>query len=323
MIIYIKDRKTFTTKAVVNAVDYEIHESIYDTVSRMTIPTPENLPIEGDFVLADGMAFVGLVSEVDTDGGRTDLSVEQGVKLFSRDMFYTPQSYTYLEDYLKSLIDDNYTDCSDEVYEMPFLSINALTHTNKACKPDLDGGTYNIKSYISKLRRIQDIVCTWDFDRTTLTLNIFKKSFAVYSVDMSNPRFKITEQSISHQTVGKITVYCEENDTYTDWYLKTDGTVTQTYSTTNRVDGEWVIMTVRETADVEDSVRDEFAKNYYSHKITFITDKDFGMYDRLLLRIDGKIFSSYVSGLITKKGSKLRTVECGELQTYYPFLNRL
>ena len=212
MIVFIKDKESFITKAVATAVDYEVVESIYDALSTVVIPTPKTIPAEGDFLIFDGMPYVGIITEVNIDKGQTELSVEQAVKLFSRDMFYAAQSYTYLEDYLKDLIDDNYTNCSDELYEVPFLTVNALTQTNRNCKPDLDAdGVYNIKSYISKLRRLQDIVCDWGYSRTGLTLNIYKKDFAQYNIDMSNPRYVITEQAISDQSVGKVTVFCEEN----------------------------------------------------------------------------------------------------------------
>ena len=323
MICFIKDKKTFTTKALATAVDYEIHESIYDTVSKVVIPTPQTPPAEGDFVLFDGMSFVGIISEVDIDGGETELSVEQGYKLFSREMFYTTPTYTYLESHLKDLIDTNYTNCTDAVYKVPFLSVSALTSTNKTCKPDLEDNIYTIKSYISKCRRLQDIVCDWGFTRTALTLSIYKKSFTTYNIDMSNPRYKITEETLSSQLAGKVTAFCEENSSYYTRYLKTDGTITSTYSTASRVDGEWGAITISEAADLDDAVADYFATNTYSHKVSFITDRDFNLYDRLNLRIDGKIFKSYVSGLIREKGSDKHTVECGELQTKYPFLKRL
>lgn len=324
MIVFIKDKNSFITKTMVSAVDYEVHESIYDTVSTITIPTQKSPINEGDFLMFDGMPFVGIVTEVDIDGGRTEISVEQAIKLFARDMFYSATSYTYLEDYLESLINTNYTNCTDDLYEVPFLVVNALSHTNANCKPDLEDNVYNIKSYISKLRRLQDIVCEWDFNRTQLILNIYKKSFSLHNIDMSNPRYIITEQTISNQVVGKITVFCEENSSYSTWYLKTDGTATTTKpSDADRVQGDWTTLTVGETADIQDDVRDEFAQNYYSHKISFKTDSQFEIYDRLKLRIDGMIFDSYVSGIIHTKGSKYIEVECGELQTQYPFLERL
>lgn len=324
MICYIKDKKTFVTKSALTVLDYELHESIYDTVSKVVIPTPDSPPEEGDFLMFDGQSFVGILSGVEIDEGETELSVQQAVNLLGRNMFYSAASYTYLEDYLKDLIDTNYTECTDEVYEIPFLEVNALSHTNKNCKPDLEDNVFSIKNYISKLRRLQGIVCDWGFSRTALKVNISKKTFPLYNIDMSDPRYKILEQTFSGKTIGKITAYCEEDGNYYTRYLKTDGSVSSTKpAAADRVEGEWITLKVSKAEDIADKVEDEFAKNYYSHKVTFSTDRDFSLYDRLVLRIEGKIFSSYVSGVIREKGSEMRTVECGELQTVYPYLERL
>lgn len=323
MIVYIKDKKDFRTKTTAVAVEWEIHESIYDAKSTVTIPTSQSSINEGDYVLFDGDPYVGIVTEVDIDGGKTELSVEQGVTLFSREMFYTSSSYTYLEDYLESLIDTNFANCSDSMYKIPFLSVNALTHTSGSMKPDLEDNVYSVTSFISKLRRLKDIVCEWSFDTDNLYLSIFKKTFPTHNIDLSNPRFRVTEQTISNQAVGKLTIYCEENgNTYTR-YLKTDGTITGTKpADADRVEGEWQTLTILEYADLNDDVQDAFAQNYYSHRISFETERDFNLYDRLNIRMDGKIFASYVSGIIRDK-SNFKTIECGELQTLYPYLKRL
>lgn len=323
MIIYIADKKTFFNKAIVTAVDYEIKQSIYDVVSTITIPTPKVAPAEGDFLMLDGMPFVGIINAVNIDGGRTVVSVEQAVKLFSRDMFYTAGSYTYLEDYLKSLIDTNYVNVSDAVYRLDYLTVNALTHTSGTLSPDLDNNVYNVKSYISKLRRLKNIVCEWAFSFRSLELNIYKKTFPTHNIDLSNPRYVITDQTFSDYTVGKVTAYCDENSSYTTWYLLSDGTITQTYTTDDRVVGEWITLNVHNVADVQSAVEDAFAQNFYSHKVTFISDKPFGLYDRLKIRMDGRIFDSYVSGITQSKGTKWYTVDCGELQTVYPYIDRL
>ena len=350
MIVFIKDRKTFATKVMVTAADYEIHESIYNAVSNITIPTPKELPSDGDFIMFDGMDYVGIITEVDVDGGETNISAVQSVNLFNREMFYSGTTYTYLEDHLKDLIDTNYTNCTDLMYKTPYLSVTAGSHTSGNILPDftetaqsddtpasvtgttltLDslgssvmGSVYSIDSYISKLRRVKDIVLSWGFTRTALTINIYKKSFSTYNIDLSNPRYKITEETFSNLTVGKLSVFCESNGVYYTRYLKTDGTIVSTDPVSDRVDGEWQTLIVRDYSDLTNYVADAFAQNYYSHKISFITDREFELYDRLSLRVDGKIFNSYVSGIVRTKGSDLITVECGELQTQYPFLERL
>lgn len=323
MVIYIKDKETYATKLMAVAVEYQIYRSIYDATTTVTIQAPKTPLEEGDFLVIDGYNYVGILTEVDIDDNKATLSAVQGVNLFSREMFYSAQSYTYLEDNLKDLLDANYTNCTDAIYKVPFLTVNALSHTNKRCKPDLEDNTYTLSSYMAKLRRLYNIVSEWEFSRTALVLNIYKKDFPTYNIDLSNPRFKVTEQTFSVQSVGKATVYCEETGAYSNWYLKTDGTVTQAYSVADRVKGDWVTLTVAEADDIEDTVRDAFAQNYYSHRITFQSAQDFELYDQLVIRADNKIYRSYVSGIIERNDSAYTVIECGELQTLYPYLNRI
>lgn len=323
MICYIKDYKTFATTHTAVCTSYEIHESIYDAVSTISMQTPNLPPNEGDFVMFDGNKYVGIITEVETDNGLTTITAQQGLSLFSRPMFYSTMSYTYLEDNLQGLIYDNFTNCTDAVYKIPFLTATATTHNAGSCKPDLEDNVYTISSYISKLRRLKSIVCDWGYTNTALTLDIHKKTFPTHNIDLSNPRYRVTEETLASCFVGKITVYAEDNSTYYTRYLLTDGTITSSYQTTNRVDGEWITKTISDHNDLSDEVADAFAQNTYSHRITFQTDRNFELYDKLVIRTEGKMFSSYVCGVIKRNDTDMIEVECGELQTQYPFKKRL
>ena len=74
MICYIKNRKTFATTHTAVCTSYEIHESIYDAVSKISIQTPKSPPNEGDLVLFDGLNYVGIITEVDTNDGEMDIT---------------------------------------------------------------------------------------------------------------------------------------------------------------------------------------------------------------------------------------------------------
>ena len=323
MIIYTKDKKTFATKLTAVCTDYEVHESIYNAVSTVTIQATKSPPNEGDILLFDGMNYVGIISEVETDETETKITANQGITMFGRGMFYSSMTYTYLEDNLKSLIDANFTNCTDAVYKIPYLSVTASTHTTGTCKPDIEDNVYTIQSYASKLRRLKSIVCDWGYTNTALTLNIHKKTFPTHNIDLNNPRFSVSEQTLSSYRVGKLSIYAEDNNSYYTRYLLTDGTITSTYQTTDRVDGEWQTLQIADHNDLSDEVEDAFAQNTYSHRIVFTTDRPFDLYDKLVIRTEGKVFSSYVSGIIRRKDTDMIEVECGELQTLYPFLNRI
>lgn len=323
MEVFFKDAKTFTTKSHSLVLEYELKPSIYDTVSYVTIQTPDTLPNEKDFVYIEEYDWIGIITAVSPVQDRTEISMRQIITLLDRSLFYTNTAFTYGEDYLKSLIDTNYTACTDSFYRIPYLDVSADTHTSTSIRPDLDNNAYTIKSYAAKLRRLKNIFCNFSLDRTTLYLNITAQAMATKNIDFSNPSFKITEQNFSSQIVTKITSFCKEDSQTRNWTLLDDGSIVNTSPAANRVDGEWRTLVVQDAQDVQDSVYDEFAKNFYSHNITFQCPATYGfkLYDPLQIKLDNKIFTSYVAGTRFWSHSKVIEVQCGELQIKYPYLD--
>lgn len=322
MQLFIKDKKTFATKFSSLILDYEIQPSIYDTVSTYTIPN-ENLPNEGDFIYDEDTGFIGIIGSVETDRKVAILSVHQIYTLFNRSIIYTATSYTYLEAYIKTLIDTNFTNCADSFYELPFLNVTALTSTASTIRPDVEDYAFKVSSFMAKARRLKGVYCEFDISRTQLGINITTRANPVKNIDFSNPSFYITEQTMSSLTVSKITTYCEENSQIKNWVLLDDGSIVNTTPSTGRVNGEWITLTVKEAADVQDKVNDEFAKNYYSHNITFQCplSYDFKLYDNLQIKIGNRIFASYVAQIKRWKNGKVQEIQCGELQVKYPYLD--
>lgn len=322
MELFIKDKKSFVTKSSALILDYEIKPSIYDTVSTYTIPN-KNLPNEGDFVFDEDTGFIGIIGAVETDRDIASLKCNQIHTLFNRKIIYTASSYTYIEAYLKSLIDTNYTNCSDSFYALPFLDVTASTSTSSTMTPDVDNYAFTVSSFMAKARRLKGVFCEFSLDRTNLYIEIIKRNNPVKNIDFSNPSFYITEQNISSKTISKITSYCEENSQTRNWTLLDDGTIVNTSPATGRVDGDWTTLAVQKAADVQDNVYDEFAQNFYSHNITFQcpTTYDFQLYDNLQIKIGGKIFTSYVAQMRKWKNSQVIEVQCGELQVKYPYLD--
>lgn len=324
MQVFIKDRTTFTTKSHNLVLDYELRYSIYDTVSRITIQTPASLPDEGDILYMEN-GFFGTIQAISHEEGKTQLDVNQIISLLDRNMFYAPAPFTYLEDYLAQIVQENFTHCPDAFYALPYLNVQAATHTAAQVNPDIENGIFSIKSYAAKIRRLYNIFCEWGISRDTLTLQIARRAKVTKNIDFSNPMYAVTSQDFSQKTVSKITSYCEENGEVKDWVLMEGGIITDTTPAAGRMRGEWVPLTVAKIDDVVYSVRDKFAKNEFSHKIEFQAPKSrgFSLYDPLKIKLGNRIFSSYVSGVTEEKHSDIVTVQCGELQTQYPYLDLL
>ena len=318
---FIKSIKTFETTSHNLVLDYEVKYSIYDTVSNITIATPSKLPKEGDILYMEN-GFMGVISTVSPEYGATTLGCNQIVSLFARNMFYEDTARTYLEDYLADMISENYINCTDSFYAMPYLNVVAETHTASQMGPDLEDNIYSVKSYAAKMRRLYNIFLEWSLTRTSLNLNIARKVKNNINVDFSNPGFKLLSQDFSSSSVSKITSYCEETEEYKVWVLLDDGEIVNSSPSSGRVDGEWMPLRVQKASDVEDAVKDEFMKNEYSHNIEFQAPKSagFGLYDKLNIKLDNKLFKSYVSGIAEKMGSNIVDIQCGELQMQYPYL---
>lgn len=320
---FIIDRRTFITKAHGRALNYSLNRSIYDAVSTVTVSGLSPPPDAGDFIFLDGTDFIGVISDVSLNGTAAGLSVSQIGNILDRQLLYEPREYQYLEDNLLNLIEANYINCPDAFYAYPYLDAYAPTHTAAQVAPDLDnGGVYTLKSYAAKLRRLHNIFLTWGIRRQKLTLDISERVKTVRKVDFGNPNYVLTEQSFSDKKVSKITTVAEDAGEKRDWVLLADGSVVNSAPVEGRTDGEWIILQVNEAAEAENAARDEFLKNEYSHKIAFTANKNsgFGLYDRLQIRLDGKLFYSYVTGLEETSGSDYAQISCGELQTEYPFL---
>lgn len=319
---FIKDIKTFETLSHNAVFGYELKRSIYDTVSTIVIQSPVKPLKEGDIVFLDGAKFYGVIDTISLDGSSVQLGVKQINELFSRDMFFTAKPFSYLEDRLKELIDINFTNCADTFYRLPYLNVKALTRTSSQLLPDLDKDVFSVKSYAAKARRLYNIFFEWKLTRTALNLNIVKRDEKYRNIDFSNPTYSITEQAFSKNSVSKLTTKCEENAQIKDWVLLDNGSIVNTTPDVGRVSGNWQTLTVPKADEVFDAVKNEFLKNEYSHKITFevFSKEGFNLYDRLKIRLDGKLFSSYVSGVTEKMNYDVCEIQCGELQTNYPYL---
>lgn len=320
MYAFIKDSRTFKTKCAALVLAYSVSRSVYDTVSKVTIAAPTVSPSEGDIVYLDE-GFMGLITTISPDGDEVELSLVQIVSLFSRSMYYIEEPYIYLEDYIAKLIKENYTRCRDEFYALPWLEVTVGTHSNVNLTPTLEEGTFSVKSYAAAARRIHNIFLEWDITRDTLYVNIVRREKAVKNVDFSNPDYMLLTEDYSSKTVSKVTAYCEEDGAYEDFILTKSGDIVSSASIEDRIAGEWVTLKIRNAEDKENEVKGLFLKNEYSHKITFRTDRSrgFELYDRLLIALNGKVFSSYVSGVTVTDNSNLAEISCGELQMEYPY----
>lgn len=320
---YIKDRKTFRTKCTLILLTYEmVPWSIYDENSTFTVKRKEYYCdiVEGDILCAG--EYIGIIKDFALEGETFKLICEHILKMFNRDLIFTEEQYTYVEDWVKSKIDANFTNQSDSMYRLPYLDVKVLTHTTSWMNPDVEEGVWNIKSFVAKIRRLQSIFTEFSYTRDNLTITIGKKQLTPKQIDLSGGQYIVEEETYSNTAIGRITSVLENDETprqIKEWYILLDGTVVNTYTSENRVNGSWEVLFIENAEDIETSVRNEFAKNSSSHKIQFSVPLEmarFSFYDDVTIRgRNGRISASYIAAIRKKKGDSRVIYQCGELRT--------
>lgn len=315
MITYIRDRHTFALKHHATALTYDMTvQSIYDEVSDFKIRGKESSAKAGDFFFADG--FFGIIKEVDKDWETLDITCSDIDTLFSRDIPDDPGAVGgSIEGYIKSLIDKYYVNLSDAVYATPFLTVIAATSTVGSALPDVEDGVWNVKSYLSKVRRLYNIHTSYSVVNGGLVMRLFHRDRQTHKIFLDLSDYEVLEESFAHEAIGKITTIEEDTGARRDWYLLTDGTITNTYTDENRVDGTWEILNVSEAANAAEEVKNKFAENSDSHLIEFACSKEYNFYDDLIVRTkDGQVLTSYISAICKSSDRSKNVYKSGELR---------
>ena len=120
------------------------------------------------------------------------------------------------------------------------------------------------------------------------------------------------EENYSDNSIAKITAI--SNGIATDYYRLADGSITKTLGENARATGKWSVIAIKNAADEETAVLDEFSKSSYSHSIVFKSTKQYGFFDRVVLRRNGRLLSSYLSSITVSSGDTRTLYKSGELR---------
>lgn len=288
MLCYIKSRATFRTSATLTVIDYDIAlNSVYDDMSTLTVLT-EITGIEDDFVYYDG--WIGIVSSVTPEKGQTTIKAKNILNAFNRPML--PDTGDTIEGFIKDTLEAGYKNLADDLYDMPYLTV-ATASSTPFISPDLDENTglWNLKSYIAKVRRLKAVFCEWGLDgKAGLTCSIEAVPVPNQRVDFADKSNRLESESYSRHSVAKVTAIVE--GVGTDYYLHADGT--HDTNDTDRVAGAWEVIAT-DAEKMTDAVAEVFAKSAYSHLIEFRSEREYGFYDNLQIRIGGRVLNSYIS----------------------------
>ena len=336
MVAYIKSIHDFKTLGVYPIAEYELHTSINDEVSTVVVDTKGLEAIEkGNILLLDGNSYIGIIQSVESENNRSTLNCVQIINILNQDCYGWWIEQTGFTEMIESIWRGLWIllFCGQTVVGDDDEFYNRQIYMKFVVRPDTDEHKiFNWLEWAQKLRNTYQINFCFYWDNEHLYFYLARNTKAEQFIDLMSPNLQFLSEEYSSINVTKVTVLYTEttenttNTRYKEYTLFSDGEIVDTTSQQpitqeNRVEGEWKVVYTQDEIDVEATARDVISRAQYGHKITFYTTDNYELYDKVKLRTPaGKIVRSFVSGITETKGSNYKLIECGELQTNYPYI---
>lgn len=299
MLGYIKDRKTFETKQLLDIISADLYLNTINNNNSIVTVVGELSNIEGSFIVLD--EGIWLIKTVNPNEGITELICEDIRNLFNRDI---PVVSGSPEAIIGTAIATYWKELSDTMFACPYIEVVSTT-TSSSIALDVENEHFNLKSYIYKANRLGNIGLKFEISNlNTLKITIAKYTPSVWNIDFTDSHNQLITEAFSNTSISKVSY----NDN--DYYLFDDGTYSTNPSAGTRVEGQWSVL-LGDSDKEADAVANEFAKNSKSHLIEFATDYPLKWYDKVNLKVDDRIVSSYVS--VLRKSNGRLYVKTGEL----------
>ena len=317
MIFYVRDRKTFKLKAIVEGASWKLVQSVWTDLSEMETTNNERVA-SGDIIYTiDG--WQGIIIDIERDKKTMQMKCQKIDSILGRKIAYEGFGTSWpCERTLQYLILTNYIDSStwteeddpftDPRFMISYLAINRVTSEAIPQVPITERGQYKISSYIAQVRRLANVFTYFDIDQAndTLTARIQHENRSTKTLITTGMPVEVTQESFtSEELISKVTTYNFTDGyppLYTNiqqWYLMTNGTITNNRSGGTWKEGAWALQECNEEDDAKTrAVNTIRTSQRSSHKIIVrvpLKDARFEFYDPVKVELHGHMYESYVS----------------------------
>lgn len=325
---FVKSFATYRTikKATVITSALTLDSLEADTTTVTVVGTDIGRSDTGNWLLIDGQVY--RISNVKPQGDRTLLTLVFPIDAFTRplELDVQPQGQT-IGGFIRDAMQQNWAECEDPVYAMPYLTVSNLDTTLFA-EPEIDSsGCYILKDYCRLMRKTYRVTVKFVDIGSSLSCVISKAPTAYRQVDFSDGRSQLQSVDYSSSGTAKLTVLCDVDTGEKDengeailerqrstWYLSEDGTASQTIPP-RRAAGEWKTINIKKLEEVEKKVQETFAKNKANHKLEFWSTRDLTVHDECTFMVYGELLQSYISYKRKSSEDKRFYYKSGELAT--------
>lgn len=350
MLAYILSFEDLSIRDILNFDTYQFQTDIDYTDNSYIIVPRKPVVDNKDFVWCKNddneTVFIGVCDTYSThsdDQGYT-INMRQKEQYFSRQIFIGDEAVKTnvgVEDFIAQEIRDNWIDSGDPVMDIPYLSVEAVTHTPVAASVSADvtteGSVYNLKVYMGNCKEFYQIYTDYVFSGQTLTVRIYRKDDPVLPIDIKVSDITEYNESYEVETMARVMVKWKVPDTidedgrvivgpvtYKNYYLRNNRTVTEDIDDPDRADGTSISIYVEAESiyDMRQQALNEFAGNRYKHKVDFNLKKGSKLYSIAdyyvgrLCRFKSKtgIQDTIITGIVNNSDSELLQVTFGKLK---------
>lgn len=344
LLAYVLSAEDLSIKDLLEFDDFEFKtDTEFSDKSRIVVSKQPNVS-EDDFIVcqASGVnAFVGVCENYKSSSNSSayTLSMKQAACLFDRFIFIDGEaliSSTGIEDFIAKAITDNWISSGDAMLDKSYLTVTATTHTPVYAKVStivsLTEGAYNLKTFLGNAMEFYDIYVDFDFSTTgALQLTVYRDTSSDVSVDATVSDVTEYTETYSVNALAKLNVRWDQKDgdeiiasVFRTYYLKADRSITTDGTDQDRASGSVraVVIEAETEQEMYQKVIDEFAKNSYSHKISFMLSMDSMLYDytqfypghNTQIKTKSGIRNSIVTGLAISSSSRFAQITFGKLK---------
>lgn len=325
---YIAKRADFHIRSKVDALSWTLPiASISEETGTMTIRYDSN-DYSGDWVYVLGHLFSIHTFAPDEAGGTATITTADPASVFDRPLVWPDFPASTYGEFIRQAILNDYVNCADEAYRIPYIDVDNSDST-PLVPPELSSPPLYSLSDVIWAARGKGVLVDFEIRNKRLRVSISTANQnGSKNVFFTDGHAKIESETYTREMVSKITVYKDSTDennqtdetppTYeiTTFYLKTDNSVVDTQpNISERVTGEWEIITCNNDEDPLTIAKERFAENIDSHKVEFYSDKPYDIWDNVSLRIKDRVFTSKIT-MVSKTSQSERTLyKCGDLAT--------
>ncbi|MEA5151593.1 MAG: hypothetical protein VB039_03190 [Oscillospiraceae bacterium] len=324
MLAYIKRWGDFSLARKENVESYSIPAAtVTSETGTVVLAGYDDTDHSGDWMYICGQLV--LISKASPKDDKVTLSVADPVTAFDRALIWPDTPAATYGGFIAAVLQSDYIACADSAYALSYITVSNSDATALVA-PELDDTKrYTLADIMTQARRVGVII---DFGITTtttasdtLTVSISTADASERMVVFSDGHAQLSSETYSAASVAKVTVMqeTEQEDssaepvyTNTDFFLAVDGSIS-TSIPQSRASGRWKHITCKSDDDPAEQAAAVFAANISSHKIEFYSDRVYGLYDTVLLRLNGAVFKSQIVYIGISSSDDRYLYKCGEL----------